>query len=88
MPEAQANKKLLLVTTTSQVRKPQTIANIRNMIVLVLTHIITEEYRERTLVISVLDIDTERGGIKISTILLVQEIRTPSVAMNINIHEA
>ena len=40
--KTQVNKQLLLVTTSSQVRKPQTMANIGNMIVR--THIITEEY--------------------------------------------
>ena len=40
--ETQVNKQHLLVTTSSQVRKPQTMANIGNVIVR--THIITEEY--------------------------------------------
>ena len=40
--ETQVNKQLLLVTTSSQVRKPQTMANIGNMIIR--AHIITEEY--------------------------------------------
>ena len=64
------NGQLLLVITSSQVRKPQTMANIGNVIVH--THIITEEYRESALVISVSD--TERGGRKFSTVSVVQEM--------------
>ena len=44
----------------------------------------TKEYRESALVICILDIDTERGGIKISTVSLVSDIkiRISPVAMN------
>ena len=40
--KTQVNKQLLLVTTNSQARNPQTIPNISNMIVV--THVVTEEY--------------------------------------------
>ena len=60
MSDAQVNKQPSLITTNSQVRKHQIIANISNMIVS--THTITEEYRESALVISVSDAD--KGGIK------------------------
>ena len=70
VPETQVNKQLLLVTTNSQARNPQTIPNISNM--MALTHIATEKYWESTLVISVSD--TERGGIEFSTVSPAQEI--------------
>jgi len=68
--ETQVNKQLLLITRNSQVCKPQTVANISNMIVL--TRIITREYWESILVISVSH--TETGGRKFSTVSAVQEI--------------
>jgi len=68
--ETHVTQQLLLVTTNSQVCKPQTIANIRHM-----------TYRTGSVainpLISILVIcvsGTERGGIKFSTVSAAQEI--------------
>jgi len=63
-PETRVNKRLSSITSNSQMCELQTVANIR--FVMVSTHIIAGEYWGSPQVISVSD--TDRGGIKISTV--------------------